>query len=624
MTAACLALFLMPLAACGGGYSGNGDGGGDGGGGGGGTPGSGTPFSGTVNHGTQAVSGASVQLYAAGASGNGSQATSLLSPAVTTDASGKFNVPTNYTCPSSSSLLYLVATGGNPGLTSGTNNAALTLMTALGTCGSVISGQSFQINEATTVGSIWALAPFMSAGAGAKLGASSTNAQGLANAFAKIGNLVNIATGAAPGMSLPTGATAPTTKLNTLANILSTCVGSSGTGGECGNLFAAVTPSGETQATNTLDAALLIAHNPGNNVSAIFAFAPATPPFQPALTAAPSDWLLPVSYTGGGLDDPAALAVDAAGNLWVGNASVAGGVAEFSSQGQALSPIGGVSGGGLTENFGLTIDNSGNVWVTDEGSSGSVNHGRGAITELSSSRAILSGTNGFLAAGINFPIAAASDPSGNIWIANYGNSTATLLSNAGTSLSGTTGFGAGQLTFPVAVAVDAGQNAWFANSSGTTVTRISEDGTQINQFTCGSGPDGVAIDQQGNVWVANYYSDSVTELSSTGAVISSGYTGGGIYRPNGIAVDGQGNVWVVNHLANTVSELQGAGGATPGTALSSPTGFGVAAGLNLPFGIAIDGSGSVWISNGGDDSVVEFVGAAAPVKTPLLGPPQQP
>ena len=573
-----------------------------------------------MSHGTQAVSGASVQLYAAGASGNGSQATSLLSTAITTDASGKFNVPTNYTCPSSSSLLYLVATGGNPGLTSGTNNAALALMTTVGTCGSVISGQSFQINEATTVGAVWALASFMSAGAGAKLGASSTNAQGLANAFAKVGNLVNVATGAAPGMSLPTGATAPTTRLNTLANILSTCVGSSGTGGECSNVFAAVTPSGETEPTNTLDAALMIAQNPGNNVAAIFAFAPATPPFQPSLSAAPSDWLLPISYTGGGLDDPAALAVDAAGNIWVGNASVAGGVAEFSSQGLALSPIGGITGGGLTENFGLTIDNSGNVWVADEGSSGSVNHGRGAITELSSSRAILSGANGFFAGGINFPIAAASDPSGNIWIANYGNSSATLLSNSGTSLSGTTGFGAGQLTFPVAVAVDASQNAWFANSSGTTVTRISEDGTQINQFTCGSGPDGVAIDQQGNIWVANYYSDSVTELSSAGAVISSGYTGGGLYRPNGIAVDGQGNVWVVDHLANTISELQGAGGGAPGTAISPTAGFGVAAGLNLPFGIAIDGSGSVWVSNGGQRQRGRVRRSSGPGEDATVGP----
>jgi hypothetical protein len=36
-----------------------------------------------------------------------------------------------------------------------------------------------------------------------------------------------------------------------------------------------------------------------------------------------------------------------------------------------------------------------------------------------------------------------------------------------------------------------------------------------------------------------------------------------------------------------------------------------------PAAIAIDGSGNVWVTNTGDSSLTEFVGAAAPVVTPL-------
>src|SRR5258707_1590171 len=105
---------------------------------------SGPSLSGSVHAGQIAVSGASVQLYAAGSSGYGSPASSLLSTSVKTDASGKFTL--DYTCPSFSALVYLVATGGNPGLSAGTNNAALAMMTALGSCGSLSSLVTASIN----------------------------------------------------------------------------------------------------------------------------------------------------------------------------------------------------------------------------------------------------------------------------------------------------------------------------------------------------------------------------------------------------------------------------------------------------------------------------------------------
>src|SRR5215469_7558363 len=69
-------------------------------------------ISGKVLTGTQAIAGASVQVYAAGSTGNGLGATALLATSAVTDASGAFAISTGLNCASSSSMLYVIARGG--------------------------------------------------------------------------------------------------------------------------------------------------------------------------------------------------------------------------------------------------------------------------------------------------------------------------------------------------------------------------------------------------------------------------------------------------------------------------------------------------------------------------------
>jgi hypothetical protein len=69
--------------------------------------------------------------------------------------------------------------------------------------------------------------------------------------------------------------------------------------------------------------------------------------------------------------------------------------------------------------------------------------------------------------------------------------------------------------------------------------------------------------------------------------------------------------------------LQGANGASPGQPLS-PAGLGADANLREPYSIALDASGNVWVSNFGSSTITQILGAAMPVKTPLVGPPQVP
>ena len=66
-------------------------------------------------------------------------------------------------------------------------------------------------------------------------------------------------------------------------------------------------------------------------------------------------------------------------------------------------------------------------------------------------------------------------------------------------------------------------------------------------------------------------------------------------EPYGIAIDGSGNVWVTDQGSNSVTEL-GSTGAVLGS-------FTVSTG---PTGIAIGGSGNVWITNQGSDNVIEL------------------
>ncbi len=246
----------------------------------------------SVHGGQQPISGATLTLYAAGTTGDGSPSTSLMTTPVTSDANGNFNLTGAYTCPSASTLVYVAATGGNPGLSPGTNNTDIALMAALGPCGNLTSSTFITINELTTVGAIWPLAPFMTSYT--NIGSGSSDASALSSAFSLASQYVNTTTGSAPGQNVPSGTTVPVTQLNTLADILSSCVNSaggvSGDGSTCGTLFAATTPTGGTAPTDISGAGLNIANNPTANISNLYALLTPTAAFQPTLSMAPPDW----------------------------------------------------------------------------------------------------------------------------------------------------------------------------------------------------------------------------------------------------------------------------------------------------------------------------------------------
>jgi trimeric autotransporter adhesin len=255
------------------------------------SPINGSRYSGSVHGGQQPVVGASIQLYTVGTTADGSAATPLLTTTVTSDSTGSFTITGLYSCTSATEV-YIVATGGNPGLS--TANPNIALMAAVGPCSSLTLSTFISINELTTVAAVAALAPYMSSISA--IGSSSNDTSSLAAAFKLANEFVNTTTGSAPGTGIPAGSTDPVAELNTLADIVSACInstgGTAGDGSLCGQFFSLTTVSPNAAPTDTITALINLANDPTQNTSALFALTPPTPPFQPTLTSAPSSFLI--------------------------------------------------------------------------------------------------------------------------------------------------------------------------------------------------------------------------------------------------------------------------------------------------------------------------------------------
>jgi len=74
-------------------------------------------------------------------------------------------------------------------------------------------------------------------------------------------------------------------------------------------------------------------------------------------------------------------------------------------------------------------------------------------------------------------------------------------------------------------------------------------------------------------------------------------------------------VFAVNPTSNTLSEINS---ASTTSALSPSVGYQSGTGLfNNPEALAVDNAGNVWVANQGNSTVVELIGLATPVTTPL-------
>lgn len=117
-------------------------------------------------------------------------------------------------------------------------------------------------------------------------------------------------------------------------------------------------------------------------------------------------------------------------------------------------------------------------------------------------------------------------------------------------------------------------------------------GSSGGGFTAGeiSWPQGTVSDRAGNIWIANCGNDSVTRYPNGVPLPNTNLGAVGLQRPFGIAVNASGTAFVASNGNSSVVVLGPDGRPT---AASPVTG----SGLDRPLGIAVDSRGYVWIAN---------------------------
>ena len=245
-------------------------------------------------------------------------------------------------------------------------------------------------------------------------------------------------------------------------------------------------------------------------------------PFLPYLTFAPSAWVFPLKFAGGGISGGGKLMIDSQGNAWVGNNFIVGAqnqsilwngnLSKFAPNGKALSPITtGFTGGGLSGvGFGLAIDAQDNIWPSGYASQN--------ITRFDSAGKPLSPPDGWTFNGqlgeMQGIIVARN---GDIWAVDQGKSQIVHLPKGDPSKARIYCQNTSQeplenpcgLFAPFHLAIDQQDRIWVSNNIGSSVIRFHvSDPTKVEKFDVGFSGSGMAIDSQGNVWHAERFGSS--------------------------------------------------------------------------------------------------------------------
>ncbi len=238
-----------------------------------------------------------------------------------TDAEGHFAFE-SVAAPGSDVSLYLTAKGGHSGADkSGGDNPALALLTVLGNQ----PPSHVTINEMTTVASVWTHAQFIDGDA------IQGHALGLRIAAGNVPNFVDLQTGGGESPSR-TPSTAARRQPWPILPHWPICwpVAPRGWPSRRAPSSSRTRRRPRKAPTDTLTAAQSIARYPWRQPEQLFAlldtFYPVPQgknlrpvPFMPYLNYAPSAWVLPLKFDGGGYRAGGKAMFDSEGNLWVGD-----------------------------------------------------------------------------------------------------------------------------------------------------------------------------------------------------------------------------------------------------------------------------------------------------------------
>ena len=291
----------------------------------------------------------------------------------------------------------------------------------------------------------------------------------------------------------------------------------------------------------------------------------------------------------------------------------------------------------------MTLDGTGNLFIADAQNNRirrvDIN---GIITTVAGTGSAAYGGDGGAAtnASLNFPLAAAADAAGNLWIAdNINNRIRRVDTNgiittvAGNGIAGYSGDGGiatnASLNSPQGISMDTRGNLYIADYANHRIRRVDTNG--IITTAAGNGsfgysgdgilatntslnyPSGVAFDSTGNLYVADYGNSRIRKVDLIGIITTVAgngqpYAGGdGGAATNAslqdavfVAVDGFGKFYIADVYDNLIRQVNTNGIIT------------TLIGVGSPFGMTVDQFDNLYIAERQNNLIGRFA---------LLGPP---
>ncbi|MGA9670802.1 MAG: hypothetical protein WBQ94_16445, partial [Terracidiphilus sp.] len=263
----------------------------------------------------------------------------------------------------------------------------------------------------------------------------------------------------------------------------------------------------------------------------------------------------------------------------------------------------------------------------------------------------------------------AVDAAGNIYVTDdyymvvrkIAAGTGIISTFAGNGAAGYTGDGgaatSAELNVPRGLAVDGAGNLYIADLYNSVVRMVTAS-TGVITTVAGSGsqgysgdggpasgarlvqPSGVALDPAGNLYISDQWSSVVRKVTASTGIIttvagngSSGYSGDGgaatsatLDTPENVVVDAAGNLYIADSGNNAIRKVAASTGIITTFAGNGTAGYGgdggqaTAAGaeLNVPFGVALDGAGNLYISDW-NNNVIRMVATSTGVISTVVG-----
>ena len=227
---------------------------------------------------------------------------------------------------------------------------------------------------------------------------------------------------------------------------------------------------------------------------------------------------------------------------------------------------------------------------------------------------------------LNHPEGVAVDSSGNLYIADRWNhrirkvdTSGTITTFAGTGTSGCCNDGGpaklARMTWPEDVAVDGSGNLYIADGFNGRLRRVNSQEIITTVAAGLSWFKGIALDSSGNIYIAESSDHRIRRVDTGGTITTvagtgqGGFSGDGglatsalLNRPEDVAVDSSGNVYIADSLNYRIRRVDTSGIITTFAGIgfayeSDGSGPATEAVLPLPSGVAVDGSGNIYIAD---------------------------